>query len=97
LPPHSFFWFELPPTPADTGDVWQAAHPEFTTLVMPHGWGDLFSRHNLPQLERDASQLLPRQRWFAAKDRKVEAAWVLAHGELAAPAPKPAAARRKTF
>src|SRR2546430_6715037 len=34
LPPHSFFWFELPPTPAETGELWQAAHPEFTTLVM---------------------------------------------------------------
>jgi maltose alpha-D-glucosyltransferase/alpha-amylase len=85
LPPHSFFWFELPPTPSDVGDLWQAAHPEFTTLVMPHGWADLFGRHNLPQLERDViPAFLPRQRWFAAKDRKLEAAWVLAHGELPA-------------
>ena len=87
MPPHSFFWFELPPTPAESGELWQAAHPEFITLVMPQGWRDLFGRHNLPQLERDVIPgFLPRQRWFAAKDRKVEAAWILAHGELAAPA-----------
>jgi maltose alpha-D-glucosyltransferase/alpha-amylase len=86
LPPHSFFWFELPPTSAEGGDLWQAANPEFVTLVMPHGWADLFGRHNLPQLERDVIPgFLPRQRWFAAKDRRVEAAWILAHGEVAAP------------
>src|SRR5438874_2575931 len=89
LPPHSFFWFELPPTAGDTGDLWQAAHPEFITLVIPRGWADLFSHHNLPQLERDViPAFLPRQRWFAAKDRKIEAAWVLAYGELAAPEPE---------
>ena len=86
LPPHSFFWFELPPTAAETGELWHAEHPEFVTLVMPHGWADLFGRHNLPQLERDVIPgFLPRQRWFAAKDRRIEAAWILAHGEIAAP------------
>ena len=98
LPPHSFFWFELPPTPGDTGDVWQAAHPEFTTLVMPHGWADLFGRHNLPQLERDViPNFLPRQRWFAAKDRKIEAAWVLAYGELAAAPAEPGSGAPGSF
>jgi len=86
LQPHSFFWFELPPSETEIGDLAQATNPEFVTLVMPHGWGDLFGRHNLPQLERDVIPgFLPRQRWFAAKDRKVEAAWLLAHGEVAAP------------
>src|SRR5437763_1906446 len=98
LPPYSFFWFELPPTPAETGELWQAAHPEFTTLVMPRGWADLFSHHNLPQLERDViPAFLPRQRWFAAKDRKVEAAWVLAYGELAAPAAEPGGSAAGSF
>jgi len=98
LPPHSFFWFELPPTAGDTGDLWQAAHPEFITLVMPRGWADLFSHHNLPQLERDViPAFLPRQRWFAAKDRKIEAAWVLAYGELAAPAPEPGGTAAANF
>src|SRR3954454_14164360 len=84
---HSFFWFELPPpSPAESQAWLQGQSPEVVTLVMPHGWADLFGRHNLPQLERDViPAFLPRQRWFAAKDRKVEAAWVLAYGELAAP------------
>src|SRR5262249_21182064 len=86
LQPHSFFWFELPPLETEIGDLAQATNPEFVTVVMPHGWGDLFGRHNLPQLERDVIPgFLPRQRWFAAKDRKLEAAWLLAHGEIAAP------------
>src|SRR4029077_15333751 len=48
LPPYSFFWFELPPTPSEVGDLWQAAHPEFTTLVMPHGWAGPFGRAHPP-------------------------------------------------
>src|SRR5207237_9431136 len=48
---------------------------------------DFAGRHNLPQIERDVIPgFLPRQRWFAAKDRKLEAAWLLAYGEIAAPA-----------
>ena len=87
LPPHSFFWFEMPPPESDIGDVTQASHPELVTLVMPHGWADLSGRHNLPQLERDViPAFLPRQRWFAAKDRQVEAGWILAHAELPGPA-----------
>ena len=86
LQPHSFFWFELPPPDSEIGDLTQSSNPEFVTLVMPHGWGDLFGRHNLPQLERDVIPgFLARQRWFAAKDRKLEAAWLLAHAEIAAP------------
>ena len=41
---------------------------------MPQGWADLFSRHNLPQLERDViPAFLPRQRWFGAKDQRLAA------------------------
>ena len=68
---HSFFWFELA---ADRGERSRARPPppEFVTLVMPHGWGDLFTRHNLPQLERDViPAFLPRQRWFGAKDQRI--------------------------
>src|SRR5438270_688959 len=81
LQPHSFYWFELVATAeSEGGDPWQAANPEFVTLVMPRGWPDLFDRHNLPQLERDVIPgFLPRQRWFAAKDRRLQAGWVLAH------------------
>jgi maltose alpha-D-glucosyltransferase/alpha-amylase len=80
---HSFFWFELAAT-AESESV-EAAPLEFVTLVMQHGWGDLFTRHNLPQLERDViPAFLPRQRWFGAKDQRIRAARVVANGELPA-------------
>jgi maltose alpha-D-glucosyltransferase / alpha-amylase len=83
---YSFFWFEL--VPADTGTAsLRAAPPEFFTLVLPHGWGDLFRPPNLPQLESDViPKFLPRQRWFGAKDQRVKAASVLARGEISRPA-----------
>ncbi len=87
LPGHSFFWFDLaPPSQADI-DAWlQAQAPEFVTLVMPQNWGDLFGRHNLPLLERDIIPgFLPRQRWFAGKDQRLQSARVLAYAEIAAP------------
>jgi maltose alpha-D-glucosyltransferase/alpha-amylase len=68
----------------------QAQSPEFVTLVVPQGWADLFNRHNLPQLERDViPAFLPRQRWFGAKDHRVLAGWLLAHGEIAGPRDSP--------
>src|SRR4051812_14756483 len=80
---HSFFWFELAAT-AESEAV-EVAPPESVTLVMPHGWGDLFTRHNLPQLERDViPAFLPRQRWFGAKDQRIRGARVVANGELPA-------------
>ncbi|HEX5452541.1 MAG TPA: maltose alpha-D-glucosyltransferase [Stellaceae bacterium] len=88
---HSFLWFELvPPSEADINAMLQAALPEFVTLVIPRGWGDLLGRHNLPQLERDVIPgFLPRQRWFAAKDQRVRSARIAAFGELANPTPEP--------
>jgi len=79
---YSFFWFELSPTATEAASL-RAAAPEFLTLVMPHGWPDLFRQHNLPQLEGDVvPAFLPRQRWFGAKDQKVKAASLLARGEI---------------
>ena len=89
---HSFFWFELAAT--EESEAVETAPPEFVTLVMPHGWGDLFTRHNLPQLERDViPAFLPRQRWFGAKDQRIRSVRVLANGELPA-APGEAAETR---
>ena len=80
---HSFYWFELAAPSAEELAA-QGGPPEFVTLVMPHGWDDLFGRHNLPLLERDGVLgFMPRQRWFGAKDRRVEAVHVLSRGELA--------------
>jgi maltose alpha-D-glucosyltransferase / alpha-amylase len=79
---YSFFWFELLPSAAETASM-RAGPPEFFTLVMPHGWADLFRQPNLPQLESDViPNFLPRQRWFGAKDQRVKAASVLARGEI---------------
>jgi maltose alpha-D-glucosyltransferase / alpha-amylase len=79
---YSFFWFELLPAAAETASL-RATPPEFFTLVLPHGWADLFRVPNLPQLESDViPKFLPRQRWFAAKDQRVRTASVLARGEV---------------
>jgi len=40
---YSFYWFELLPTAAEAGRPASSAHQKFLTLVMPHGWPDLFS------------------------------------------------------
>jgi maltose alpha-D-glucosyltransferase / alpha-amylase len=85
---HSFFWFELAAPPEDAASsAWpQASGPEFVTLVMPQGWSDLFGRHNLPLLEREVIPgFLPRQRWFGAKDQRLQSAQVTAYAELAVP------------
>jgi maltose alpha-D-glucosyltransferase/alpha-amylase len=82
---YSFLWFELLPAAAEAASL-RAAPPEFVTLVMPHGWPDLFGQHNLPQLESDViPTFLPRQRWFGAKDNKIKAALVQARAEVARP------------
>ena len=85
---HSFLWFELIGQDLpELAAMLAVPLPEFVTLVMPQGWGDLFSRHNLTQLEREVvPPFLPRQRWFGAKDRAVQSVAVLARGEIEAPA-----------
>ena len=79
---YSFLWFELLSTAAEAASL-RTGPPEFITLVMPHGWADLFGKHNLPQLENDVlPAFLPRQRWFGAKDQRVKAASVRTQGEI---------------
>jgi maltose alpha-D-glucosyltransferase/alpha-amylase len=82
---YSFLWFELTTTPADAASL-RTAPPEFLTLVMPHGWPDLFRQHNLPQLESDVlPAFLPRQRWFGAKDQRIRKTSIVARGEITRP------------
>jgi maltose alpha-D-glucosyltransferase / alpha-amylase len=89
---HSFFWFELLLSEQEAANL-QSTPPEFVTLVMPQGWADLFRPHNLVQLEGDViPSFLGRQRWFAAKDRRIRKASVAAHGEIVRPAEDGAAA-----
>ncbi|HEV2303010.1 MAG TPA: alpha-glucosidase C-terminal domain-containing protein, partial [Stellaceae bacterium] len=83
---HSFYWFDLVPAREDAWAAagYQAAPPEFVTLVMPRGWADLFERHNRAQLEEDVlPAFLARQRWFAAKDQRVRGSAVAAYGAIA--------------
>jgi maltose alpha-D-glucosyltransferase / alpha-amylase len=85
LQAHSFFWFELLSSTQQTGNL-QSSPPEFVTLVMPQGWSDLFRQHNLVQLEGEIMPaFLARQRWFAAKDRRIRKVSVEAHGEITRP------------
>src|SRR5207248_7650333 len=99
LPGHSFFWFELAgPSQATIDAMLHALSPEFVTLVMPQSWADLFGRHNLSLLEREViPSFLPRQRWFAAKDDRVQSARVLAHGEIPAPSAGEGEAQPSSF
>ncbi len=79
---HSFFWFELLPSAQQEANL-QSSPPEFVTLVMPQGWPDLFRQHNLVQLEGEAMPgFLARQRWFAAKDRRLREVRVATRGEI---------------
>ncbi|MGE5270584.1 MAG: maltose alpha-D-glucosyltransferase [Thiohalocapsa sp.] len=96
---HSFFWFELAPqTATEIAAMLQAQPPEFVTLVMPQGWRDLFTHHNLPQFEREVVPgFLPRTRWFGAKDQRLRPARIVAYGELANPLPEAADAKPPTF
>ncbi len=83
---HSFFWFDLLPSREEAA-ILQMPPPEFVTLVMPQGWSDLSLRHNLQQLEKDVfPPFLARQRWFAAKDRRVDKVVVEAKGVVTRPA-----------
>ena len=86
LQAHSFFWFELLSSTQEAGNL-QSSPPEFVTLVMPQGWADLFRQHNLVQLESEIMPaFLARQRWFAAKDRRIRKVSVEARGEITRPA-----------
>ena len=79
---YSFFWFDLLVTDQEAANL-QVAPPEFVTLVMPHGWSDLFRQPNLPQLENELiPAFLPRQRWFGEKDQRIRGASVRARGEI---------------
>jgi maltose alpha-D-glucosyltransferase/alpha-amylase len=87
MPGHAFYWFLLDPTEtAEPGWRAQSILPEFVTLVMYDGWGSLLDRHNRRQFEREVlPTYLPNQRWFAAKDRRIEATTIVAQAELPGP------------
>ena len=82
LQAYGFFWFDLLATAEETAGG-TAAPPEFVTLVMPHGWPDLFRQHNLRLLAGEAlPAFLARQRWFGAQDRRLETTSIPIYGVL---------------
>ncbi len=75
LQPFAFFWFLLT-TEAEAPDWHEElppALPELATLVLPHGWrAFLDGREQEKFCGEILPAYLPKQRWFAAKDQRVE-------------------------
>ncbi|MBU9385498.1 maltose alpha-D-glucosyltransferase [Burkholderia gladioli] len=76
FPPYGFLWFSLSPTGAEP--AWHRPHaeplPEYTTLVMRRGDAQP-APPLVATLEAEVlPQWLTRRRWFASKDRSLDAA-----------------------
>ncbi|HET6157664.1 MAG TPA: maltose alpha-D-glucosyltransferase [Dongiaceae bacterium] len=85
LPGYGFYWFVLPER-ADAPrwhDILPEPMPEFTTLVMRDSWNSLTTGREAQEL---TSSVLPnfisKQRWFAAKDARIEGAHMAVLGNL---------------
>jgi maltose alpha-D-glucosyltransferase/alpha-amylase len=93
LQSYSFFWFALTdPSQIDGGILAPESEPmpEFMTLVVPKGWGDLLNGHGSQELTRDVlPAFLPTQRWFGAKDRRLVSMRIAGAAELPAPPDQP--------
>ncbi|HEY3755738.1 MAG TPA: maltose alpha-D-glucosyltransferase [Opitutaceae bacterium] len=85
---HSFFWFGLlepGQTEGGLGAAEPEPMPEFITLVIRSGWGDLKVGRGASDLLVEAlPRFVPSQRWFGAKDRMIKEIKVAAAAEIAA-------------
>ncbi|MHB1304214.1 MAG: maltose alpha-D-glucosyltransferase [Acidiphilium sp.] len=75
LPPYAFYWFSLATEAALPSWRIQPSEPlpEYVTLVMREGIGDLLTAEARKLLETESlPRYLARRRWFAAKDRRIE-------------------------
>ncbi|WP_448206866.1 maltose alpha-D-glucosyltransferase [Azospirillum sp. sgz302134] len=88
IPAYGFYWFAL----AAEAELptWHETVPEpvpdLLTVVVREGWHSLTSGHAREELSRDILQAyLPQQRWFAAKDRRIESAHVPMFARLEGP------------
>jgi len=76
LPGHTFYWFILlDPAQLDggLGTTQLEMAPEFMTLVIRAGWGDLSTGRMANYLIREGlPRFVPTQRWFGAKDRQIK-------------------------
>ncbi|HEV2133593.1 MAG TPA: maltose alpha-D-glucosyltransferase [Terracidiphilus sp.] len=93
LAPYSFLWFELQPSvkvdteeaPAETARAnAEPAEEGIAAEVLEQGWAGLLAAHRLSTIENALPGWLPRQRWFGAKARQIQAARVLDWVELSA-------------
>jgi len=88
IPAYGFYWFAL----AAEAELptWHETVPEpvpdLLTIVMRDGWQSLISGRAGEELARDILQAyLPQQRWFAAKDRRIETAHVPMYARVDGP------------
>ncbi|WP_225765482.1 maltose alpha-D-glucosyltransferase [Inquilinus sp. Marseille-Q2685] len=75
LPPYGFYWFQLRADAA--APRWHQEPPEqmpeFVTLVLRDGLADVLSPASRKILETESlPAYLPKRRWFAAKDRRID-------------------------
>lgn len=75
LPPYGFFWFLL--APATAMPEWHVPVPEpmpdYVTLIIKRRLEEIFTETSRRLLEREAlPNYLPKRRWFAAKQSRIE-------------------------
>ncbi|HXS77749.1 MAG TPA: maltose alpha-D-glucosyltransferase [Terracidiphilus sp.] len=92
LAPYSFLWLELqaastearPPLPEQQMMPVEDTHGTEMPIVdlVTAGWSGLLAANGLAQIEAALPAWLPRQRWFGAKSRRIQAVRVLSWGSL---------------
>ncbi|HSK41061.1 MAG TPA: putative maltokinase, partial [Arenibaculum sp.] len=87
LPAYGFYWFSLTSTAAlpSWHEHIPEPMPEFLTLVMSDGWQSVASGRAGRELAADVlPTYLPKQRWFGAKDSRIERTRLATAAEFAA-------------
>jgi maltose alpha-D-glucosyltransferase / alpha-amylase len=90
LAPYSFLWLELQAVTSDTRPL---PEPELISVdtkdretptvdLVTAGWTGLLAANGLAQIEAALPSWLPRQRWFGAKSRRIQAVRILHWGSL---------------
>jgi maltose alpha-D-glucosyltransferase / alpha-amylase len=92
LSPYSFIWLELQAATAESRPL---PEPQIVPVEDTHGaemqaidlltagWSGLLAANGMAQIEAALPAWLPRQRWFGAKSRRIQAVRVLSWGSLA--------------